>query len=300
MSSYTLGINFITMAALIDGKALADKVLKDVKRKTARLKKKGIIPTLAVLLIGDNPTSLVYIKQKQKIARKIGARVILRHLLQKTAREKLKVAIDKFNQDPSIHGIIIQQPLPRNINTGKASQLIRKDKDVDGFRHDSLFTPPVAMAVLRILQAVKTPRRWPEDSPEVEEFKNWLKKQRISVLGRGQTAGKPIAKILKKTGAKVTVVHSQTKNPKLIIKSADVVITAVGKRGVVKSSMIKKGAILVNVGLHQENNQLCGDYNETDIAKKASFYTPTPGGVGPVNVACLWENVVLATEKQNV
>lgn len=240
----------------IDGKAIADKILDDLARE---VKKNGIVPTLAVILVGDNPASMAYIKQKQKAADRIGAKVILSNKLSD---------VKKFSDDPSVHGIIIQRPLPND----KIPEVILT-KDVDGFEKKSPFTVPVAMAVETILNTTGT---------------DW-NNQKIVVIGRGETAGKPIAAYFKQS----TVVHSQTPNPEKILKTADIIISCVGKERVVTT--IKPGAILIGVGIWRDNEgKLRGDYDEEEIKDIASHYTPTPGGVGPVNVACLMQNLIKA------
>lgn len=247
----------------IDGKAIADELLDKLSLK---IKKLGVTPTLAVVLIGDNPASIAYIKQKQKAAEKIGAKVILSQNLKD---------VNKFNDDTSIHGIIIQRPLP-NENIPE----VMLTKDVDGFEKGSPFTVPVVLAVKTILKSTGI------------EYLN----KRMVVIGRGETAGKPIAEYFKTSH----VVHSQTPHPQEVLKTADIIITCVGKEKVITKDSIKPGVILIGVGIWRDSNgKLRGDYNEDEIKDIASYYTPTPGGVGPVNVACLMQNLVTAANSYN-
>ncbi len=269
----------------IDGKMIAEKMLVDLAGQVAKLKERGVTPTMVVILVGDNPASLSYIKQKEKAAEKIGAKLILKTYDSRLKTEELQSIVEKYNSDPSAHGLIIQRPLPNDIQTIPVVDL---HKDIDGFVPGSAFEVPVARAVLNILNFARShPARNCRERP--------LKEQHIVVIGRGETAGRPIADVLVKKGCNVTVVHSQTQNPDEIIKGADIVISCVGKPNVVRRDNIKKDAFLLSVGIWRDSEgKLHGDYDENVIAETASFYTPTPGGVGPVNVACLMQNLVLA------
>lgn len=272
------------MGTKIDGRLIADSIIHSLQKRTAMLVSQGITPTLVVILVGNNPSSLAYIRQKEKIGKKIGAKFILHHFQESVLEKEIMALIKKYNTDSTIHGIIVQIPLPPGFDTASMIRIIRAEKDVDGFLSGSLYPQPVAEAVLRTLESVNP---------------LWHKTSLICVVGRGHTAGKPIAAFLAKKGGHVTVVHRQTPNPEEILKSSDIVISCVGKPSVITSADIKKGAIVIGVGLHQEQGTLKGDYDEQDMAKKALYYTPTPGGVGPVNVACLWENVLMACEQSD-
>ena len=244
----------------IDGKAIAERILNDLAKEIATRK---LQPTLAVILVGDNPASLAYIKQKQKAAERIGAKIILSNDISDTK---------KFNDDPSIHGLIIQRPLPKNLNDIPPVKLT---KDVDGFEKNSPFTVPVVLAVQTILKEIGTD----------------IANKHIVVIGRGETAGGPIAQYFKTS----RVVHSETPNPKEIIREGDIIVSCVGKERVVTKDMLKPGVVLIGVGIWRDSEgKLRGDYDEEEIKDIAWFYTPTPGGVGPVNVACLMQNLVKA------
>lgn len=241
----------------IDGKAIADGILTD-------LASKQVNATLAVILIGDNPASLAYIKQKQKAAEKIGARVVVSNTI---------ADLPTFNGNPNITGIIVQRPVPE----GVGEYHVTLEKDVDGFEPNSPFDVPVAMAAWKCIESTAH------------------KPKQFVVIGRGETAGAPIARYLGKQECATSVIHSKTPNPEELMKQADCIISCVGKERVVTADAVKLGAILVGVGLwRDEAGKLRGDYDEADIENIASFYTPTPGGVGPVNVACLMQNLVKA------
>lgn len=250
----------------INGRAIAEGLLQKLTADVARLKISGITPTLAVIQIGDNPASLAYIKQKQIAAEKIGAKVIVSNTL---------LDVTRFNEDPYIHGLIVQRPVP----IGAGEHTVTPKKDVDGFEENSPFDVPVAIAVYKILQSIKA------------DFS-----KKFVVIGRGETAGKPILHYLEKLHCTTSLIHSKTPNSKEIMKHADVIISCVGKERVVTRESIKSDAILISVGIWRDSEgKLRGDYNEEEILDIASFYTPTPGGVGPVNVACLMQNLVKAS-----
>lgn len=275
----------------IDGKEIAAKLLSDLKIRVGKLSGQGIYPTLVVILFGNNPASLSYVKQKQKVAEVVGIKLLLEHYMNMSPK-LLKSLISKYNRDPAVHGIIVQRPLPDEM--GDQSEIlstINPTKDVDGFVPGSAFEVPVSTAVIQILKSIK-----------LDKFGQFLKIQKIVVIGRGETAGAPIARLLTdKYGCQLDVVHSQTPNPDKIIREGDTVISCVGKSRVVHAGNVKPGAVLVSVGIWRDNEgKLHGDYEEDEIAGPTSAYTPTPGGVGPVNVACLMENVTLAAGGEKV
>lgn len=275
----------------IDGKLLAQSLLDTLKGEVDNLQKKGITPTLAVILIGDDPASLAYIKQKQKAADAIGARVIFDHQPPALTAGGLYNLITKYNKDTGVHGLIVQRPIPKEVGiVNDTLDDVLPAKDVDGFLPGSPFDVPVAMAVGEILRSVSG------TTPENDnEFTDWLKEKHIVVIGRGTTAGAPIFSYLQKKRCQVTQIHSQTPDPERHIKKADIVISCVGRERVVTRESVKPGAILISVGIWRDSEgKLRGDYEESDIADIAGWYTPTPGGVGPVNVACLMQNIIKA------
>jgi methylenetetrahydrofolate dehydrogenase (NADP+) / methenyltetrahydrofolate cyclohydrolase len=274
----------------IDGKAIADGILESLKQKVINLKKEGITPTLAVILVGNDSGSLSYIKQKGKAAEAIGAKLILEHLPESTSPEALASTITHYNNDSQIHGLIVQRPVPIEAIEG-ILETVAPSKDVDGFIPNSPFQVPVAKAVITLLTHVH--HNLTTQKLLREEFMPWLHTQHIAILGRGQTAGKPIATLLSSYGCAPHVIHSQTPDPQAILKKADIIISCVGKENVLTKSIISKGVILIAVGLTRgSDGKFHGDYNEQEIQDIASFYTPTPGGVGPVNVASLMQNLI--------
>jgi methylenetetrahydrofolate dehydrogenase (NADP+)/methenyltetrahydrofolate cyclohydrolase len=277
----------------IDGRMIASKILSELKTKVLALKEHGVTPTMAVILIGDVESSNTYVRQKELKAKEIGAEVRIFRFADTVSNEELEILLRKLDNDPKIHGIILQRPAPQTIQVEKLEELISPVKEIDGFGNNSLYTVPVAAAVFEVLGEIF------DDLNEDRSFDDWLRSKTIVILGKGETAGRPIINYFRKNEIEPIVIDSKTKNKNELIKKADILISAVGKRGVLDSSNLKKGIILIGVGLSADDEgKTKGDYDETEIEKVASFYTPTPGGVGPVNVTLLLENLVRAAEKQ--
>lgn len=270
----------------IDGKQIAKKILNDLKNKVQGL---NITPNLAIILVGNDPASIVYVGQKNLKAELIGAKTTIINLKSDIQTLELKKIIDGLNADQNIHGIIVQQPLPTQINLESIINAIDPKKDVDGFHPNSKFEMPIALAVLKILEEVHTRLILDQGSTLIK----WLRDSKIVVIGNGETGGKPVITALEKLGIQLQIINSKTENPQNITKNADIIISAVGKSDVIKPEMVKKGVILISIGLHKgSDGKLHGDYEEEQIKDLASFYTPTPGGVGPVNVAMLLNNLI--------
>lgn len=296
----------------IDGKEIAEKIFADLKIRVSKLKEKKVVAHLAVILVGESPASVAYVTLKQKKGEAIGAKVSLIKYQPDITTEELVKKVEELNDDPSVHGILIQRPLPPQIDVEKLELLTDPEKDIDGFHPSSPYTLPLPLAVVKILEEIylslrvnKMSEAIPEkiaaspSAPRNDKFINWLKSQNVVVLGKGPTGGGPIIKLLNKLGANPIVIDSKTENPEDLMKKADVIIGSVGRENVILPENIKKGVILIGVGiLKGKDGKLKGDYDEEKIKDIAGFYTPTPGGVGPVNVAMLMENLLTATEKQ--
>ena len=280
----------------IDGKHIAAEIKSKLKVQVEDLKSKGIFPHLFVILIGDDPASVTYVGQKQKVADEIGIKLSVIRKQRTKNKEQIINIVKKLNYDPLVHGIIIQRPLPLDIDKEELDKLVVPEKDVDGFHPNSPFTPPVASAVLKIIEWVSKDCCSNMESPlkqnYCQPFKSWLKEKKILVIGRGETAGKPIADTLKKMGIPFTLAHSKTTNINELCLVSNIIISCVGRPNVVRHNMISSKTVLIGVGLHSENGKLQTDYGQKDLAGIASYYTPVPGGVGPVNVACLFENLL--------
>jgi methylenetetrahydrofolate dehydrogenase (NADP+) / methenyltetrahydrofolate cyclohydrolase len=308
----------------LSGTEISEKILTTLRDKISISKKKKI-PTLAVILIGDNPASLSYIKQKTKAADYIGADVKLFKYPDDISDLEIKKTIIKLNEDSSISGMIVQRPLPDLTPVKKETiDLVSSTKDVDGLAPSTNFIVPVALAIGEILKDIYYKKYTVFNTSDDFHYVHWLKDQQITVVGRGETAGKPIADYFisgkcfaingpmdhkdKKQNKKrsnerssnlecaTSIIHSQTPHPEQIFKESDIIISCVGKSRVIFPKLLKRDVILISVGIWRDKEgKLHGDYESGEIEKIASFYTPTPGGVGPVNVACLMQNLVNAT-----
>lgn len=276
----------------IDGKQIASQIKEELKAKVVTLRRKKILPHLAVVLVGTDPNSIIYIRRKQKLGEEIGVKVTVYRKNPKKQKEELTSLVNRLNKDKTVHGIIIQRPVPLEMDKEELDEIVIPKKDVDGFHPKSPFTPPVALAVIKLLEWVHTAA-----NNQQNNFLPWLNKQKILIIGRGETAGKPIAKTFAKMKIPFLVGHSQTINLKELCLKSNIVISCVGKPNILRHTMINKKSIIIGVGLHTENGKLATDYNQDEIGAKAAYWTPIPGGVGPVNVACLFENLLKSCYK---
>ncbi len=276
----------------IDCQDIADSICREVKRSAGGLNTK---PTLAVIQIGNDPSSTSFIRQKQKTAALVGARVLHHVLPTGVQAEKLKDVIDVYNHDRSVHGIIIQRPVPDKILASGMLDLVSREKDVDGFVYKSPYTVPVALAVGMILHYVHNLTQGSG------LFSEWLSSMRVTVLGRGETAGKPIAGYVMRLGVKPDIIHSKTPENEKIkkVRNSNIVISCVGRDRVLTEKYATPGSVFISVGIWRgADSTYHGDYREDEIKDKVAYFTSTPGGVGPVNVACLMKNLVEAAKTQ--
>jgi methylenetetrahydrofolate dehydrogenase (NADP+)/methenyltetrahydrofolate cyclohydrolase len=270
---------------ILDGKSLSLKIQEELKEKVSSLKTK---PCLAVILVGDDKASQVYVRNKEKAAQYIGINTTTYKLEESTSTEDLLALIDKLNNDFSINGILVQLPLPKHIEEEKVLFSIRPEKDVDGFHptnvgHLHLGTPKMVpctpAGIIRLLDTYKIP----------------IDGKNAVVIGRSSIVGKPIAQLLLERNATVTLTHSHTHNLKEIVKKADIVVAAIGKPKFVTKDFIKEGAVVIDVGINRnENNKLVGDVDFENVKDLTSFITPVPGGVGPLTVTMLMEQTYKA------
>lgn len=283
----------------IDGRAMARKIYVKLKKDVEVLHAKGIQPQLVVILVGNDAGSKAYIRQKINRGTEIGVLVILKRFPRHTSEKTLLAFVEKQNADPSVHGIIIQRPLPIQISSERLKSAVVPEKDVDGFHPESTFEPPLALAIMHILQEIYTKQNGSHLDSSIP-FKQWLSNKTIAFVGRGEAGGRPVISHVEKLGIPYSIVHSQTAHPRDILQTADIIISAVGKKAIITSTMLKKGVILIGIGLHKgEDGKLHGDYEEEEIKDIASYYTPTPGGVGPLNVAMLLSNLIQSTAIPN-
>ena len=278
-------------AQRIDGIALSHKLRAEVTNRTAALKAKGITPGLAVILVGENSASQVYVRNKVKACQDSG----LHSLLEKYAEDMTETAlldrIESLNQDPSIHGILVQLPLPKHIDAQKVIEAISPLKDVDGFHIASAGALMTGM-----------PGFWPCTPygcmKMLESIGYELKGKHAVVIGRSNIVGKPMALMLLQKNATVTICHSATTDLKAITLQADVIVAAVGKRNVLTADMVKPGAVVLDVGMNRnDEGKLCGDVDFAGVAQVASYITPVPGGVGPMTITMLLVNTLEAAER---
>jgi methylenetetrahydrofolate dehydrogenase (NADP+)/methenyltetrahydrofolate cyclohydrolase len=278
-------------AAVIDGVALSAKLREDVTRRTVALKARGITPGLAVLLVGDNPASAVYVRNKVKACADSGLHSILERYDADLTEAALLARIDALNQDPSIHGILVQMPVPAHIDANKVIEAIAPDKDVDGFHIASAgalmvgqpgFIPCTPYGCMKMLESIGYD----------------LRGKHAVVIGRSNIVGKPMAMLLLQKSATVTICHSATQDLKAMTLQADVIVAAVGKCNVLTADMVKPGAVVIDVGMNRNpEGKLCGDVDYEGVREVASFITPVPGGVGPMTITMLLVNTLESAER---
>ena len=278
-------------AQRIDGIALSHKLRAEVKNRTAALKAKGITPGLAVILVGENSASQVYVRNKVKACQDSGLHSLLEKYAEDMTEKALLDRIESLNQDPSIHGILVQLPLPKHIDAQKVIEAISPLKDVDGFHIASAGALMTGM-----------PGFWPCTPygcmKMLESIGYELKGKHAVVIGRSNIVGKPMAMMLLQKNATVTICHSATTDLKAITLQADVIVAAVGKRNVLTADMVKPGAVVLDVGMNRnDEGKLCGDVDFDGVEKVASYITPVPGGVGPMTITMLLVNTLEAAER---
>lgn len=280
------------MSEIIDGKALALKIREEVKSGVAQLKKqKGIVPGLATVLVGQDPASQVYVKNKNKACQECGMVSHHQELPASTTQDQLLKLIDQLNRDSAIHGILVQLPLPKQINPDKIIEAIHPKKDVDGFH-------PINMGNLLIGRPSLQPCTPYGIMKMLESINYDLAGKNAVVVGRSNIVGKPIAIMLLARHATVTICHSRTKDLAGVVQSADLVIAAIGKPEMIQGDWIKKGAVVIDVGINRLlDGKLVGDVQFESASKRASYITPVPGGVGPMTIAMLLWNTLEATRE---
>ncbi len=278
------------MYQLIDGKKISQEIKEELKEKVAIRKEEGKEICLAVIQVGSDPASSVYVGNKKKACAYIGIESLSYELPEETTQQELLKLIDKLNTDKKVNGILVQLPLPKQIDEQKVIQAIAPEKDVDGFHEKNVGAlcvgskGYVSCTPLGIIQLLK------RSGVEISG-KNCV------VIGRSNIVGKPMALLLLRENGTVTVCHSRTQNIREITRQADILVVAVGKPKMIDASYIKEGAVVIDVGIHRdENNKLCGDVDFADVAPHTSAITPVPGGVGPMTIAMLMYNCVSSVE----
>ena len=279
------------MAQLIDGKLISAQIKDELKEEVAQLKEQGIIPCLAVIQVGNDPASSVYVNNKKKACAYIGIESLSYELEDGVTQDELLGIIEDLNQNEMVHGILVQLPLPRHIDENAVIEAIVPSKDVDGFHPETVgnmcigtrgFLPCTPAGIIQLLK---------RSNIEIEG-------KECVIVGRSNIVGKPMAMLLLRENGTVTVTHSRTKDLKEVTKRADILVVAIGKPKFITKEFVKDGAVVIDVGIHRnENNKLCGDVDFDDVVEKVSAITPVPGGVGPMTIAMLMNNCVETVRK---
>jgi methylenetetrahydrofolate dehydrogenase (NADP+) / methenyltetrahydrofolate cyclohydrolase len=287
-------------AQLIDGIALSKKLRAEVAQRAASLRARGVTPGLAVIMVGENPASQVYVRNKVKACEDSGLHSVLEHYPATLPEAELLARVAALNQDPAIHGILVQLPLPPHIDAHKVIEAISPAKDVDGFHVASAgalmvgqpgFWPCTPYGCMKMLESL-------DDGKGYD-----LRGKHAVVIGRSNIVGKPMALMLLQKNATVTICHSATANLKAMTLQADVIVAAVGKRGVLTTDMVKPGAVVIDVGMNRipagepNEGKLCGDVDFEGVRQVAGYITPVPGGVGPMTITMLLVNTLEAAER---
>lgn len=278
---------------IIDGKAVSKKVKEDVKAECEQLKAKGIIPGLAVIIVGDDPASQVYVHNKEVACEACGFHSVKYALPAETTQEELNALIDELNEDNSINGILCQLPLPKHLDDKEVINRINPIKDVDAFHPvnvgaimigDYNYLPCTPAGVMELIHSTGVD----------------VSGKKAVVIGRSNIVGKPMAMLLLHENATVEITHSKTQSLADVTKQADILVAAIGKAKFVTADMVKQGAVVIDVGMNRdENGKLCGDVDFEGVKDKCSFITPVPGGVGPMTIAMLMKNTLTAAKLQN-
>ena len=281
------------MSVIIDGKELAKKIRANLKIECEELNKKGINSKLAVIMVGDDPASKVYVRNKSRACEDVGIEYEEYLLDSKITQKELIELIEKLNNDKTVNGILLQSPIPSNLDINEAFRTISSEKDVDGFH-------PVNVGKLVLGQDTFVSCTPYGIMKMFEEYDIDLTGKNVVILGRSNIVGKPLIHCCLNKNATVTSCHSKTQNLAQKAKEADILISAIGKANFVTADMVKDGAVVIDVGINRlDNGKITGDVDFESVKEKASYITPVPGGVGPMTIAMLMNNVIKATKRQN-
>ena len=281
------------MAQIIDGKKISAATKEQIAVEVKEVKEKGVEPCLVVIVVGNDPASRVYVNNKKKACELVGIKSVEYALPEETTQEELIALIEKLNKDDSVNGILCQLPVPKHIDEEAVLCAINPKKDVDAFHPENV--GHIMIGDFKLLPCT------PAGIMTMLHHENIdLEGKNCVVIGRSNIVGKPMAMLLLKENATVTVCHSRTKNLKEIAANADILVVAIGKAKFVKADMVKEGAVVIDVGMDRdENGKLCGDVDFDDVCEKAGAITPVPGGVGPMTIATLMRNTLTACKDQN-
>jgi methylenetetrahydrofolate dehydrogenase (NADP+)/methenyltetrahydrofolate cyclohydrolase len=278
-------------AQIIAGKQISDMIREEIQKEAADLREKGIVPGLAVVLVGEDPASKVYVGSKEKACQQLGFHSEVHRLEESTSEEQLLALIDQLNNDDKINGILVQLPLPKHINEKAVIDAIHVDKDVDGFHPESVgnlvigddsLLPCTPAGVIELIK---------RSSGDIAG-------KHAVVIGRSNIVGKPVAMLLLRENATVTICHSRTANMEELAKQADILVVAIGKAKAIDSKYVKPGAVVIDVGINRlPDGKLAGDVDYEDCLETAGFITPVPGGVGPMTITMLMNNTITAAKR---
>ena len=278
-------------AAIIDGRAIAGELRAELRIRVARLADRGVVPGLAVIIVGNDPASAIYVRNKARASGEIGMRSEVHALDEATSQAKLVAFVERLNEDPAVHGILVQLPLPRRIDARAVIESIAPEKDVDGFHYfnvgslvtgEPAFYPCTPWGVMKMLEHEAIP----------------VQGAHAVVVGRSTIVGKPMALLLLNAGATVTICHSKTRDLGAMTRQGDILVAAVGHARLIGGDMVKPGAVVIDVGINREaDGKLSGDVDFEAVRQVASRITPVPGGVGPMTIAMLLANTVKSAER---
>ena len=281
------------MATIIDGKELSKKLKEQMKDRVAQMRQQGIVPKLVVVLVGNNSASEVYVRNKHKACGEVGIESEVIKMPEETTQQELLDVVKGLNEDRTVDGILVQLPLPGQINEKLVLRSILPEKDVDGFH-------PVNVGLLSIGDDCYAPATPSGIIAMFKEYGIEIAGKHCVIIGRSNIVGKPMAALLLRHNATVTVCHSKTQNLGELTRQADIVIVATGHRHTLTADMVKEGAVVIDVGMNRnELGKLCGDVDFEEVKEKASFITPVPGGVGPMTITELLENTILAAQRHH-
>lgn len=279
------------MANIIDGKAISMDIKNEVKVKAEELKTKGIEPCLAVVLVGEDPASQVYVRNKKKACEYCGIKSLNYELSEDTTEEELLSLIDELNANKECNGILVQLPLPKHIDENKVLLRILPEKDVDGFHPYNVGLLSIGKADLKACTPAGCIELIKRSGVDITG-------KHCVVVGRSNIVGKPVGMLLLSENGTVTICHSKTKDIKAVCREADILVAAVGIPKFIKGDMVKESVVVIDVGINRmDNGKLCGDVDFDEVEKKASYITPVPGGVGPMTIAMLMNNCIVACKK---
>ena len=275
---------------ILDGKKLSNEIIEELKVRCDELKEKGIKPKFAVIMVGNDKASQIYVKNKRKACERIGIECVECFLDENIQQKELIDKIKELNSDNTIHGILLQSPIPKHLNINEAFETISPKKDVDGFNptnvgklclNQNTFVSCTPFGIIKLL----------------DKYGIDLAGKKVTIIGRSNIVGKPLIQCFLNKNATVTICHSKTDNIKEHTKDADIVVVAIGKPKFLKENMVKKNSVIIDVGINRDDNgKIIGDVDFENVSKKSSYITPVPGGVGPMTIAMLMNNVIKAAE----